>query len=396
MRHDDGMQLELNLPNGTVTLPAFFPDATRGAVRCADVTDLESCRVEGLVMNAYHLMTKPGKSVVKSLGGLHSFTGWKKPILTDSGGFQVFSLIRENPKFGEINASRIIFRPGNENSGQSARGSVKIIFTPEKCIQSQFAYGSDIMMCLDYCTHPDDSYEINKKAVEITIGWAKRCRKEYDKLVSGRRSSRPLLFGIIQGGNDRGLRKECAGALIDIGFDGFGFGGWPLDSNGALVTDILEYTASLMPDGKVKYAMGVGKPENIVRCAKMGYSLFDCVIPTRDARHNRLYVFSENGMLSKNRPTDSGNILSNKNIPGEINSLISTGDFYSYYYPLDEKHIRGAGPVSEFCDCLLCKNHSRAYLRHLIASGDSTGSRLATIHNLRFYTMLMEALRHDG
>ena len=376
----------LSLPHGNIPLPAFFPDATRGAVRCTDISDLCGCRVEGLVMNTYHLMMKPGRTVVKSLGGLHQFTGWDRPILTDSGGFQVFSLIRENNKFGEITPSRIIFRPENGE---------KIILTPEKCIQSQFAYKSDIMMCLDYCTHPDDPYEINKKSVEITINWAERCKNEYMKLLAENKKttsrfdkpfeitdsavSRPLLFGIIQGGGDKALRKECAEALTEIGFDGFGFGGWPLDSNGKLVIDILEYTASLMPDFSIKYAMGLGKPENIVICNIIGYNLFDCVIPTREARNNRLYVYSD--MFET---------------PGDMDRRSLSGNFYEFFYPLDEKYIRDNKPVSKICDCLLCKNYSRAFLRHLLVTGDSTGSRLATIHNLRFYTMLTEALRSDG
>jgi queuine tRNA-ribosyltransferase len=269
-----------------------------------------------------------------------------------------------------------VFRPENNNKKDK-----KIILTPEKCIYSQFAYASDIMMCLDYCTHPDDSLEINKNAVDITIKWARRCKDEYSRILaqhekSGRYadSNRPLLFGIIQGGGSFELRKECANALIDIGFDGFGFGGWPLDSEGGLIQDILEYTAGLMPGNLVKYAMGIGKPEGIAACVKMGYNLFDCVIPTREARHNRLYVFDEDYKSAADINPDSSG-------------------FYKYYYPLDDKYRRDSRPVSAICDCLCCKNYSRAYLRHLNIIGDSLGARLATMHNLRFYTMLMEALR---
>lgn len=351
----------LELSHGSVKLPAFFPDGTYGVVRCTDSTDLEACSVQGLVMNSYHLLSKPGLSVLKQFGGIHAFSGWNHPILTDSGGFQVFSLIGENPKYGEIRRNEVIFRPD---------GGEKLILTPEKCIASQFAYGSDIIMCLDYCTRPDDSYEVNSLAVDITVEWAERCKNEYKKQLTMRKIApelRPLLFGIIQGGGYRELRKKCADALVAIGFDGFGFGGWPLDSSGKLVDDILEYTASLMPDSTPKYAMGLGKPEEIARCYKMGYNLFDCVIPTREARHNRLYVFDDAESLE-----------------------------YRNYYILDDKHIREREPVSEHCDCLTCRKYSRAYLYHLYKVGDSLAFRLATIHNLRFFSMLMERIGAHG
>jgi len=350
---------ELILPHGKVPLPAFFPDATRGVVRTVDSNDLVSCGVQGLVMNTYHLMTKPGPITIKSLGGLHSFAGWDRPIITDSGGFQVFSLIRENAALGEIRTKEIIFR----------RDGKKTTLSPEKCIQSQLSYGSDILMALDYCTHPNDPYEIQSKAVETTIRWGKQCM---DTFLTQRKSAGSQLFGIIQGGNDKTLRKECAGALLQMGYYGFGFGGWPLTEDGRLTEDILAYTAELIPDSMVKYAMGVGKPENIVACVKMGYNLFDCVIPTREARHNRLYVFKPE--FETRADADL------------------TRDFYEYMYPLDDIYRRDPRSVSAICDCHTCSNYSRAYLRHLLSIGDVLGSRLATIHNLRFFTMLMEML----
>ena len=356
---------EIKLPHGSVRLPAFFPDGTRGAVKCLDFLDLESCGVSGIVANAYHLINNPGRSTVKSLGGLNKFIGWRHPILTDSGGFQVFSQIGENSKFGEIQEDQIVFRP--ENSDE------KIIFTPEKCICAQFDYSPDIMMCLDYCTHPDASPEITKKAVDITIKWAKRCKDEYDNIIKSRKiKDRPLIFGIIQGGNDKILRKECASALVEMGFDGFGFGGWPLDEQNNLTYDILAYTADQMPDNLIKYAMGIGKPEEIAACFKMGYTLFDCVIPTREARHNRLYIFDEQY--------------------GSVDEIDFSQNFYKYHYIADDKYRRDSRPVSQVCDCLCCKNHSRAYLGHLARIGDPLALRLATIHNLRFYTMLTELL----
>jgi len=315
------------------------------------------------VMNGFHLLTKPGASVLRHFKGVNNFAGWDRPVLTDSGGFQVFSLIRENAKFGEVRRNELIFRPEG--------GQEKVILTPEKSIQFQFVCGSDIMMCLDYCTHPEDSYELSERSVELTVDWAGRCKIEYEKQLHTRKipdEKRPLLFAIIQGGGYKDLRKRCAEALIEIGFDGFGFGGWPVANDGSLIEDILAYTASLMPDDKVKYAMGLGKPDGIIKCAKMGYDLFDCVIPTREARHNRLYVF--NG-----------------------------GDdpfAYSHYYILDNKHRRDDRPVSESCGCPLCTKYSRAYLFHLYKVGDSLAYRLATMHNLRFYTKLMEKIREGA
>jgi len=355
----------LPLNHGAIPLPAFFPDATYGVVRCTDTGDLLSCRVPGLVMNGFHLMSKPGAGVLRQCKGIHNFSGWDGPVLTDSGGFQVFSLIRQNARFGEIRRNELVFRPDG--------GTGKVILTPEKSVQFQFACGSDIMMCLDYCTHPDDPDQINELAVEITIDWAARCKREYENQVTARKippQLRPLLFAIIQGGASRSLRKACAEELKAIGFDGYGFGGWPLSSDGTRMDDILAYTASLMPDNTVKYAMGLGKPNGIIACVGMGYTLFDCVVPTREARHRRLYVFDD---FYGNDP-----------------------EAYGPYYALDDRHIRDTKPVSKSCDCLCCRKHSRAYLHHLFKVGDSLAYRLATMHNLRFYSRLMELLRKKG
>lgn len=357
------------LPHGTLKLPVFFPDGTRGVVRCVDPRDLEDAAVPGLVLNTYHLLSKPGRATLKALGGLHAFMGWNRPILTDSGGFQVFSLIRENARYGEIRANEIVFRADGDRD--------KLILSPEKCIQAQFAFGSDVMMCLDYCTHPDDSYEINERSVETTVRWAKQCKAEFEKQLAARRmpdSARPQLFAIIQGGGYPDLRTQCADALKAMGFDGYGFGGWPLDNAGNLVLDILAHTAKAMPDETPKYAMGLGTPQGIVACHAAGYNVFDCVIPTREARHGRLYRFH-----------DRYASLSDVALDAE--------DFAVHYYVKDDKHWRDTRPISELCDCPCCRNHTRAYLRHLFMINDPLALRLATIHNLRFYTQLMDLLR---
>ncbi|MEG0144702.1 MAG: tRNA guanosine(34) transglycosylase Tgt [Clostridia bacterium] len=358
---------ELITRHGSVPLPAFFPDATYGAVRATGFEDVETAQLFGLVMNSYHLYNRPGARLIKRLGGLHQFTGYPGVLLTDSGGFQLYSLIRENPSFGEIREGEIIFRPEQSDK--------KMIFTPEKCIQAQMQYGSDIMMALDVCTHPDDSPEAQRRSVALTVKWGARCRAEYDKLTKAM-PVKPKLFGIVQGGADRALRLECGRALAEIGFDGYGFGGWPLDAAGNFRLDILAWAAEAMPDGAIKYAMGLGRPEEIVKLTQIGYTLFDCVIPTREARHQRLYVFKE-GM-----ETPEG-------------VRCADGKFYAFHYALDEKHMTSDRPVDDHCDCALCKGHTRAYLYHLFKVGDAQALRLATAHNLRFYARLMELLREN-
>ncbi|MCL2702469.1 MAG: tRNA guanosine(34) transglycosylase Tgt [Defluviitaleaceae bacterium] len=353
----------IQLSHGELRFPAFFPDGTYGGVKAAGADDLREAGVDGIVMNAYHLHRKPGQNAIRRHGGIHAFSGWDGPVLTDSGGFQVYSLIRENPDYGQILKDKIIFRPD--------MGNEKLIFTPEKCIQIQFAVKSDIIVCLDYCTAPDDPPEEQEKSVETTIRWAAACKREYEKLASG--GNRPLLFAVIQGGSSRELRSRCARELIKMGFDGYGYGGWPLDARGGLVLDMLRYTAELMPENAVKYAMGLGRPEEIAVLAGMGYDLFDCVIPTREARHNRLYAFMK--------------------APNEAD--LTDKSFYRHIYILDDKYAVDITPVSKFCDCLLCRRHSKSYLRHLFKTNDPLAYRLATMHNLRFYSMLTSQLRKN-
>ena len=352
----------LSLPSGEIPLPAFFPDATHATVRSCGFDAVTDAGLYGLEMNTWHLYNKPGAKLIKSLGGLKRFSGWNGAVLTDSGGFQLYSMIRENPEYGEIREKEILFRPNLDED--------KLHYTPEKCIQAQFMYASDIMMGLDLCTHPDDPIEEQRRSVELTVKWGKRCREEYDRLVKGIKGPRPLLFGIVQGGADRELRLECGRRLEEIGFDGYGFGGWPTDENRKLREDVLQMCADAMPDNKIKYAMGVGRPEEIVCLVKMGYSLFDCVIPTREARHQRLYVFSRDADVMRD-----------------------DGKFYNFMYIMDEKYTRDGSPVDEECGCELCRKHSRAYLQHLFKVGDTRAGELASAHNLYFYGRLMQKIR---
>lgn len=356
----------LELPHGRLITPVFMPDATFGFVRAVDSNDLIKCKIQVLVMNVFHLMQSPGSSTIKALGGLHKMCGWERPIITDSGGFQIYSLIRDNPKHGSVTKNGLSFRPQGKER--------KSILTPEKSIQLQLSYGADIIICLDYCTHPDDSFEHQEESVIRTIEWAKRCKIEFEKHINKQNSfkhTKPLLFAVIQGGKMLELRKQCAEVLLDIGFDGFGYGGYPFDSKGKLLIDMFRHTRNLIPLEFPMFALGIGSPENIVKVFEIGYDLFDSSLPTRDARRGRLCIFEAE---------DLNQLKSHRN---------------SYIYIGDKKYIKSNDPISLYCDCLTCSNYSRAYLHHLFKRNDALYFRLASIHNLRFMAVLMEQLRGD-
>ncbi len=351
--------------HGPLHLPVYFPDATRGVVRTVDSRDLEDCGVQGLVVNVFHLSTRPGAGLIKHAGGIHDFMAWRRPIASDSGGFQLMSMIRENARYGTISRRGIHF---TDLDGTRK----KTLFTPERSIRQQFDLGADLMVCLDDCPSPDASPEEVERSVERTLHWAQRCRDEFDRLLKARgphEGPRPLLFGVIQGGYDRAMRSRCARELLPLDFDGFGFGGWPLTPEGELAGKILAHTAGLIPEHLPRFALGVGKPEHIVRCYQMGWRIFDCVLPTRDARHGRLYVFDAASL-------DDVDLLA--------------PDFYRFVYIRDGKHKRDGDPVSTACDCPCCRDYTVAYMHHLFDIGDPLGLRLATLHNLRFYTQLLE------
>lgn len=346
-------------------MPAFLPDGTQGVVRSVSAADLEAVHIPAVQMNVFHLMQRPGSSTIQALGGLHRLSGWSGPIFTDSGGFQVYSLIRQNPKYGSITDKGANFRPG---------GDRKYSLTPEKSIQLQFAYGADMLICFDDCTHPEDTLEQQALSVQRTIRWAARCKATYSQLVEQKQlnaEQRPRLMAVIQGGLSAELRRECAAALLALGFDAYGYGGWPLDSQGNLLEDTLGLVRELVPDQFPVHALGVGHPANVAACARLGYNLFDSTMPTRDARHGRLLVFNED--------------------PGGL--ALRGKDWFSYLYPGDDRYVKSAVPVSAYCDCECCSRYSLGYLHHLFKVGDNLYPRLATIHNLRFMTMLMARLR---
>lgn len=341
--------------HGDLSLPTFFPDGTVGVVRGVDSRDLEKAGVEGMVTSTFHLLAHNVEQ------DLHQLMDWDRPILTDSGGFQVFSLLRDHPKMGRLTDDGFIF----EWNGQ------KVELTPEKSIELQYNLGADILICLDQCTDPEMDLDFQEEAVEKTVKWAKRCKEEFEKITKKQDTRyKPLLFAVVQGGNDPELRRECAKELTKIGFDGYCYGGVPIDRNKQLLEGILSLTAAQMPPDKPKYALGVGKPEDIVKCFQMGYGIFDCVIPTREARHKRLYIFN----------------------PAVEHPTGVQRDFY-YTETVNLKFANDQRPIANDCDCYTCQNFSRAYLFHLFKVGDTLALRLATIHNLRFYTMLMEKLK---
>lgn len=339
-----------------VSLPIYLPDATRGVIKGIDMIDAINAGVEGVVVNTLHL------AELGDIGGVKKFMGFESLVVSDSGGWQVFSLIHRNKTPGKITDEGVEFTVGTK----------KQIFTPEQSIQIQFKIGSDIVICLDDFTPPDATQEKILESVNRTILWAKRCKEEFTILTQNIPNP-PALLAVIQGGWSYEARKLCASELIKIGFDGYGFGGYVIDpKTSKMDLEIAKYIADLIPDDKIKFALGVGKPYEIAICYKMGWQIFDCTLPTRDARHKRLYVFNYN-------PQNAQDLL-DKNI-------------YGYVYIDKNKYTHDLTPIEEFCDCHTCKNYSKGYLYHLFNIGDTLAYRLATIHNLRFYTRLIGMLR---
>lgn len=350
---------------GDIPLPVFFPDATRAVLKALDFKDVEGTKTPGVLVNTFHLYDGLGKKVLKEFGGVRKFMGWKGGLISDSGGFQLMSLVKATNQ-GKVTDEGIIFRP-NKNK--------KDVFTPEKSIDFQMEIQPDMVVVLDDFTMPTATYEEAKETVERTILWAKRSKNEFEKICDERgmsKKDRPYLLGVVQGGEFMDLRRECARELVKIGFDGFGYGGWPIKADGSFNYEVAQVIAEETPENYLLYGLGIGKPQEVVKMVEMGWHIFDCVLPTRDARHKRLYVYNAKSM-------------------DEIN--LSDPNFYSYYVPDKQKHYYDQSPVSMACDCLLCTNYSKAYLAHLFRIGDMTAGRLATIHNLRFYSLLMEKLK---
>ncbi len=353
--------------------PLFFPDATRGFIKLLSGNEIRAVGVEGVVVNTYHLYLNPGTKIIKASDssnrkykkGIHCFMDWDGWVLSDSGGFQVFSLIHRNHKMGKIDDDKVVFKSPHDGSLHE--------LSPEKSIQIQFDLGSDMMVCLDDCPPYSFSKEKLKKAVDRTILWAKRCRVEYDKQIKKRglsNQNRPLLFSVIQGGSDIELRKYCSQELIKIGFDGYGFGARPVDEEGRFLHEVLEITAKSIPKESIKFALGIGMPEDIVKCRKMGWDLFDCVIPTREGRHGRLFGFKNK------KPT-------------------SSPEFYNVINIENSKFKRDFSKISLKSSVPELRTNSKSYLHHLFKFNEGLGKKWASLNNLEFYNTLMAKLKNN-
>lgn len=362
------MSKVLKVRGKTYELPIFLPDATRALVKTIDSKDVKEAGIEAVVVNTYHLLTYPGVSVLDEFEGVKNFMNFDGLVVTDSGGWQIFSLIHRDKKAGSITEKGVTFKIG---------GGKKKLFTPEIAIQTQFKINSDIIICLDDFTPPDGDEAAIKSSVERTIRWAKRCKDEYLRILDEKGlndENRPLLFSVIQGASSKEMRKYCAEELVKIGFDGYGFGGYLVDENGQLDLETFKYIASLIPDDAFKFALGTGMPRDIAEGALFGWDIFDCTLPTRDARHKRLYIFNKEPKSAKD---------------------LCDPQTHGYLYISREPFRRDKRPISDFCDCYTCKNYSRAYLSHLFNIEDPLAYRLATIHNLRTYSKMIEILRKE-
>lgn len=350
----------LSTNHGAIDGPIFFPIATRGAVKHVAADELKSLGASGLLSNTYHLLLAPGPATIARAGGLHRFMHWTKPILTDSGGFQVFSLTR----YRQVSDRGVVWR-------DPASGTL-VELTPERVLQIQRKFGSDIMMVLDECVGYPATRQAVASAVARTTAWAKATLRAFRR----QRSSGQLLFGIVQGGTNQQLRERSLADLVKLEFDGYAIGGLAVGESRTEMFKVIERTAPKLPSNKPRYLMGVGRPEEIVAAVRHGIDMFDCVIPTREARHGRLYVW-RNDLATKQRPRN----LARRKL------------FYDTWNINNKKFARTFKPVSENCECPGCKQYTLAYLRHLFKVKEPLGQRLATLHNLKFYLDLMAAIR---
>jgi queuine tRNA-ribosyltransferase len=324
--------------HGEIETPAFMPVGTHATIKGLMFKDVEEAGAQIILSNAYHVFLRPGIETIKKAGGLHKFMGWDKPILTDSGGYQIFSLAL----FRKMHDQGVEF--------QSHIDGLKHFLTPEDVIKIQEDLGSDIIMPLDECIHYPCTRDQAKIAMERTIAWAKRSQDAYKK-------EKQILFGIVQGATYEDLRKDCARRMVDLDFDGYSIGGVSVGESSNLIYNILELVAGLLPEDKPRYAMGIGYPFDMVEAVERGVDMFDCVIPTRYGRNGTAF-------------TSCGKVV--------IRNTAYAEDF---------------GPLDAKCGCYVCKNFSRAYLRHLFNAKEMLGLILLSLHNVYFFLDIMRKAR---
>ncbi|MBW1838731.1 MAG: tRNA guanosine(34) transglycosylase Tgt [Deltaproteobacteria bacterium] len=329
---------KIHTNHGEINTPAFIPVGTQATIKALTPEDLKGLGAEIILCNTYHLFLRPGHELIKSLGGLHRFMHWDYPLLTDSGGFQVYS-ISANQKVSE---EGIAFKSHLDGS--------RHFLSPELCMEVQEALGADVAMCLDECVPYPSSYDYVHDSLKRTTRWAKRCQES-------KKREDQTLFGIVQGGMFKDLREQSTTELVNLNFDGYAIGGLSVGESTSLMREIVEHTTALLPRGKPRYLMGVGTPEDIVESVKRGVDMFDCVLPTRNAR---------NGMLF----TSFGRIVIK-----------------------NARHRSEDIPIDPHCTCYTCTHYSRAYLHHLFSAKEILSSRLNTIHNLFYYLSLIKEMR---
>ncbi|MFH0779078.1 MAG: tRNA guanosine(34) transglycosylase Tgt [Candidatus Eisenbacteria bacterium] len=329
---------------GPVETPVFMAVGTQGTVKTLSPHDLEDVGAQIILANTYHLYLRPGHLLIKELGGLHKFMSWPKPILTDSGGFQVFSLA----DLRVVRKEGVVFRSHLD-------GSERFI-SPEAAVEIQTALGSDVIMTLDQCVGYPVDVPAAKEAVDNTLDWAKRSRDMWGGMNP---TSQSALFGIVQGSTYEDLRRHCARALVEMGFDGYALGGLSVGEPKSATAEMIAVSVRELPSDRPRYLMGVGFPQDIIDAVALGIDMFDCVMPTRNARNGT--VFTSRGKL-----------------------VVKNVEF-----------ARDERPLDEDCDCYTCRNFSRAYLRHLFQAGELLGPRLATVHSLRFFFRMMKDMRQS-
>jgi queuine tRNA-ribosyltransferase len=328
---------------GEIRTPAFMPVGTAATVKAMTPESVRATGADIILGNTYHLMLRPGAERVARLGGLHAFMNWPRPILTDSGGYQVMSL----SELRKLTEDGVEFRSHLDGS--------KHMLTPERSMDIQRLLGSDVVMAFDECPRTDRPRDEIARSMELSMRWARRSRDAFD--AGGEHAERAALFGIQQGALDEELRKRSADALTDIGFDGYAIGGLAVGEGQDAMFATLDFAPGQLPADRPRYLMGVGKPDDLVGAVERGVDMFDCVLPTRSGRNGQ--AFTWNGPLNLR----------------------------------NARHAEDSGPLDERCPCAACTSYSRAYLHHLVKAGEILGAMLVTEHNLTFYQQLMEAMR---